>query len=121
MNKYDIIFEALQQKVNAGILTLEDAEILNDLAYEKYISEANNVSIISEAKDCFNELQTVSKDFFGFIDKDVTNTIEEVKKMDKNAKIKLNAKLDKVNKFINEPVPDMLNELSKYKKYRKSN
>lgn len=39
MTKYDIIFEALQERVNSGELTLEDANIINDLAYEKYICE----------------------------------------------------------------------------------
>ena len=36
MTKYEIIHEALQDKVNSGELTVEDAEILNDMAYEKY-------------------------------------------------------------------------------------
>lgn len=39
MNKYDIIFESLQDKVNSGELAIEDAEILNDVAYEKYVFE----------------------------------------------------------------------------------
>ena len=39
MNKYDIIFESLQEKVFDGELSVDEAEILNDLAYEKYILE----------------------------------------------------------------------------------
>ena len=39
MSKYDIIFEKLQDKVDSGELTIEDAQILNDAAYEKYVTE----------------------------------------------------------------------------------
>ena len=36
MTKYDVIYEELQEKVNAGELTLETAEYLNDVAYKMY-------------------------------------------------------------------------------------
>ena len=36
MTKYDIIFEALQDQVESGDLTVETAEYLNDIAYELY-------------------------------------------------------------------------------------
>ena len=39
MNTYDIIFEALCDRVESGELTLEDAEIINDLAYDRYVNE----------------------------------------------------------------------------------
>ena len=38
-NKYNIIFEELQNRVDSGELTIEDAEIINDLAYDKYFVE----------------------------------------------------------------------------------
>ena len=41
MNKYDIIFEALQEKLENGELTMEEAETLNDAAYNRYVTEAN--------------------------------------------------------------------------------
>ena len=41
MNKYDIIFEALQEKLENGELTMEEAEALNDAAYNRYVTEAN--------------------------------------------------------------------------------
>ena len=37
MNRYNIIFEALQERVELGELTVEQAEVLNDIAYEKYV------------------------------------------------------------------------------------
>ena len=36
MTKYQIMFEALQEKVNSGELTFEDADALNKIAFEKY-------------------------------------------------------------------------------------
>ena len=39
MNTYDIIFEALCNRVETGELTLEDAEVINDLAYDRYFTE----------------------------------------------------------------------------------
>lgn len=37
MIKYDIIREELQDRVDSGLLTLEEAEIVNELAYDKYV------------------------------------------------------------------------------------
>ena len=39
MDYYDIIFNELQNRVNREELTLEMAEEINDLAYNKYICE----------------------------------------------------------------------------------
>ena len=36
MTKYDVMFESLQERVNSGELSLEDAMVLNDISYEKY-------------------------------------------------------------------------------------
>lgn len=37
---YDRIFEVLQENVDSGVITVEDAEIVNDLAYAKYMCES---------------------------------------------------------------------------------
>lgn len=39
MTKYEIIFESLQDKVSIGELSMEDAQILNDIAFDKYNDE----------------------------------------------------------------------------------
>jgi hypothetical protein len=39
MDKYDLIFESLQDKLSSGDLTLEAAELLNDLAYDTYVMQ----------------------------------------------------------------------------------
>ena len=41
MNEYDLIYEELCERVECGELTLEEAEIINDVAYDKYVKEAN--------------------------------------------------------------------------------
>jgi len=56
---YDCIFESLQEKVNAGEITLEFAELVNDLAYEKYVEnddkEFKETLIEKASKDKFTE------------------------------------------------------------------
>ena len=44
MDRYEIILEELQDRVDCGMLTLEEAEVLNDLAYEKYYGEATRLT-----------------------------------------------------------------------------
>ena len=44
MNKYDLIFEAVQESLNNGEITLEEAELLNDYAYDKYVEEATRLA-----------------------------------------------------------------------------
>ena len=39
MYRYDIICEALQEQIEDGEITLEFAEMVNDLAYERYVIE----------------------------------------------------------------------------------
>lgn len=48
MDKYEVIFESLQERVNKGELTMEQAERLNDLAYTKYVTEASKTSPLKE-------------------------------------------------------------------------
>ena len=51
MTKYDIIFEALQERINSGELTVEDAEILNDVAFEKYGDDDTKYEEVTESSD----------------------------------------------------------------------
>jgi hypothetical protein len=37
IERYNAIFENLQEKVNKGEITLEDAQKVNDMAYDKYV------------------------------------------------------------------------------------
>lgn len=42
MNKYELIFEAVQEALDNNEITLEEAEFLNDYAYDRYITESSN-------------------------------------------------------------------------------
>ena len=41
MNEYELIYEELCERVECGELSLEDAEIINDVAYDRYVTERN--------------------------------------------------------------------------------
>ena len=41
MNEYELIYEELCERVECGELSLEDAEVINDVAYDRYVNEAN--------------------------------------------------------------------------------
>ena len=56
MTKYEMIAEALQEKVNNGELTLEDANKINDLAYEKYYG-----SVVEEASNENKDLELIDE------------------------------------------------------------
>ena len=66
MDKYDIIFEALQEKYNEGILTMENVIDLNEAAYQKYVVEKTNASSIFkdrkvEYKNSIKKIKTYIK------------------------------------------------------------
>lgn len=56
MSRYELIAEALQEKVNLGELTLEEANKINDLAYSKYVEEASKENKDLELIDKLREL-----------------------------------------------------------------
>ena len=39
MNNYDLIYKELCERVDSGELSLEDAEVINEAAAEKYLTE----------------------------------------------------------------------------------
>ena len=67
MTKYDIIFEALQDQVESGDLTVETAEYLNDIAYELYsddmYTEATGRDSLKEYKKKEKEFKKLRKEF----------------------------------------------------------
>lgn len=44
MNTYDLILEELNARVECGELTLEEAELINDYAYEQYVIERKKIN-----------------------------------------------------------------------------
>lgn len=66
MDKYDIIFEALQEKYNEGELTMEEVIDLNEAAYQKYVVERTTASSICkdvsvEYKNSMKKIKTYIK------------------------------------------------------------
>ena len=59
MTKYEKIAEVLQERVDNGELSLNDAERLNDLAYQKYVIEAEG--FIEEAANESKDLELIDK------------------------------------------------------------
>ena len=77
MDKYDIIFEALQEKYNEGELTMEEVIDLNEAAYQKYVVERTTASSIFkdtkvEYKNSIKKIKTYIKN------KDNKNALAEI-------------------------------------------
>ena len=53
MYEYDLILEELNERVECGELTLEEAELINDYAYEAYVLEGNAFNRV--AKDNYRK------------------------------------------------------------------
>lgn len=51
MTKYSLLAEAIQEKLDNGELSLEDANVLNDMAYEKYADEEVSDSEVYEESE----------------------------------------------------------------------
>ena len=67
MTKYDVLYEALQEQVETGDITLETAEYLNDIAYELYSEEEIpdydlESELISEATEYLENILTEASD-----------------------------------------------------------
>ena len=59
MTMYDVIYEELQDRVDCGMLALEDAEIINDLAYERYVDAYEDDDItLEDAMDYIDDVLT---------------------------------------------------------------
>ena len=82
MTKYEIIYEALQEKVNSGELTVEDAEILNDIAYERYAKDMTEYT-----ESCDDEGMTYDEYFESMEDElfgEATRLAKEIRKKNLN-------------------------------------
>ena len=98
MTKYDIIFDELQVKVESGELTLEDAQILNEMAFEKFGDDETEYEEVTEAyydghiKRNENDMNVIKKHFekeIKDIDKEIEKLEHKKKKLETNLDIKL--------------------------------
>lgn len=100
MTKYDIIFESLQMKVETGELTIEDAQILNDVAFEKYGEDETEYEEVTESYDDEDEgvtyeeyLETMEEELFGEatrLSKEIDKKVTELKKREDELRDKCN-------------------------------
>ena len=74
---YNTIFESIQDQYDEGILTFEQANELNELAYSKYICESYN----QEDAEVFVKKY---KEAFGALNASVKNMVHDAKLLDKN-------------------------------------
>lgn len=68
-DNYKKIVEVLQEKVDAGTLTIESAEAINELAYEKYVVEGASDDVITEGanlqyRKVLKESEPLIKEYF---------------------------------------------------------
>lgn len=57
MYEYDLILEELNERVACGELTLEEAELINDYAYEAYVIEGANSDARQEFKTASRQIK----------------------------------------------------------------
>ena len=76
MDKYDAIFESLQEKVNSGEITIEEAEAVNTAAYEKYVVAEESKA--EDVADLLEELSDKVKDGDITIPKDIVDSLKDL-------------------------------------------
>lgn len=113
MDKYNTIAEYLQEAVNTGELSLEEASMINDAAYERYVeSEDSDMITVEEALDLvedilFTEGNAYNK-YANKLQKDI-NTLR-----DKNTKITDLLGEDKAGKLLGDRNRKMVLKMSDF-------
>ena len=113
MDKYEIMVEYLQEAVDKGELSLEEANMINNAAYERYVeSEDSDMITVEEALDLvedilFTEGNAYNK-YANKLQKDV-NTLR-----DKNTKITDLLGGDKARKLLGDRNEKMLRKMSDF-------
>lgn len=69
MDKYNEIFAYLQEAVDNGTMTMEHAEELNDLAYNKYVVESEENITLEEVMEYVENYLTEANAYNKYIDK----------------------------------------------------
>lgn len=110
MNEYDLILEELNERVECGELTLEEAELINDYAYDKYVIEGNAFNkLVLKNKDKIDKLRADADNAYtSYVATDADNLYYDWAKKDYNTERKINSnpieqyKFKKLgNKFLN--------------------
>ena len=83
MNKYDLIFEAVQEFLDNGDITLEEAEFLNDYAYKRYITESELTKKEKKDKKKQYKQKEMDKEFLKYGGSVVQTSRKNVETLDK--------------------------------------
>jgi hypothetical protein len=132
MTKYDIIFESLQEKVNSGELSMDDARILNDVAFEKYSEDDTEYEELCESCDeedsavTYEEyLEAMEYELFG----EATRLSKEIVEKRKRAQLAAKQCKDKIDDLqvkryrtcdTDEKI-DLTKKIDKYQSIKKKN
>lgn len=108
MTRYHIIFESLQDRVDIGELSVEDASILNDMAYEKYGDDDTEYEAVTEAyydghiQQAEREIEriksTMGKDIENY-EKQIDELERRKKRLETNLVLKLRPFEKKIEKY----------------------
>ena len=109
MNKYEIIYESLQERVNSGELSIEDAQVLNDLAYDKFGDDD------TEMEEVFDESTRLSREI-NARQSDLSNQIKRIESHLKQIKSAAEKETDLKKKTdLENEIDDVESILSKLK------
>jgi len=112
MTKYEIIFESLQDKINSGELTVEDAEILNKMAFEKYGEETTEYEEEEVTEGCYDANITSVKGDINLIKKAAEKQMEQI---DREIK-RLETEKDRLYERLQSRLAPFEKKLEKYEK-----
>lgn len=87
MNNYDIIYEMIQEEYDMGLITFEQADALNDIAY---IESCDAITVTEDSKDFFEPLTEMKESQKKFKEniKDIKKAIKKGNKIEAQIKIK---------------------------------
>lgn len=144
MSRYDAIYESIVEKLNNGEITLEEAQELNEIAFEKYEDTEEDSVTLEEAMDIIggylmeadsqyvpsirSSLENLKKATQSYnLTKDEAKNMRKItkgqfKKMDSIPKVKHNPdKLRKVTSGISRDIKDFRNVTAKHDMLQKLN
>ena len=118
MDKYDVMFEAISELLEKGTITFEQAEALNDRAYDRYMVEANAFNkYIDKKADAADKIEKRGETFKKIADTTSSEAVARKSIQKSNEATDKAKKAAAVNKVF--PNPDCTEDARKIKKASK--